>query len=122
MRRHAMVDAVTVVLAVMVGVLLMYGPNAVVRPYGLGGSAVLVVLAVVLWWRRSAPGAVAWIAVLFSTVLVLAEALVPGAVLRPYAGSRPCWWLRRLRSPPTPWRCTRAAAARPGSPSPPSSP
>lgn len=86
MRRHAMVDAVTVVLAVMVGVLLMYGPNAVLRPYGLGGSAVLAVLAVVLWWRRSAPGAVAWIAVLFSTVLVLAEALVPGAVLRPYAG------------------------------------
>jgi signal transduction histidine kinase len=86
MRRHMRVDAVTVGLAAMVGVLLMYGPGAALRPYGPAGVAVLAALAVPLWWRRSAPGAVAWTAVLVSAVLVLAEALMPGAVLRASAG------------------------------------
>ncbi|UQU66873.1 histidine kinase [Couchioplanes caeruleus] len=86
MRRHAMVDAVTVGLAAMVGLLLMYGPAAAFRPYGPGGVAVLAAFAVALWWRRSAPGAVAWIVAGLSIALVLVEALVPGSVLRPSAG------------------------------------
>jgi signal transduction histidine kinase len=86
MRRHVMVDAVTVGLAAMVGVLLMYGPDAALRPYGPAGVAVMAVLAIPLWWRRSAPSAVGWVAVVVSIVIVLAEALVPGSVLRPSSG------------------------------------
>jgi signal transduction histidine kinase len=84
-RRTAIVDAGTVVLAGVIGVMPAVGPFAVLRPYEGGTAVVMVVLAGSLWWRRRAAVTVAWLAVAASGALLLAETAVPGAVLRPGA-------------------------------------
>jgi signal transduction histidine kinase len=111
-RRTAIIDAGTVALAGAIGILLTVGPTAVLQPYRGGTAAVLAVLAGSLWWRRRAPGAVAWLAVVGSAALLLAEAAAPGAVLRPGAPPE----LTVLLAPTAPFAgyavATRAGARR----------
>jgi signal transduction histidine kinase len=75
-------DAVTVAVAGAAAAGLALGPTATLQPHRGATAVALGVLAAVLWWRRRAPGAVAWLTVAGSVALVLFEAVAPGAVAR----------------------------------------
>ena len=78
-----MVDAVVVAAALLAGLGLLAGPTADLQGgYGFA-PVVFAAAAGALWWRRSAPVAVAWLAFAGSTVLAAVEALGPVGSIRP---------------------------------------
>ncbi|MGC4868498.1 sensor histidine kinase [Micromonospora sp. DT53] len=72
-----------VAVALLAGLLLLAGPT--VDPRGGSGLTPVVFAAgaCALWWRRSAPVTVAWIAVAGSAVLVAVETLGSDSSIRP---------------------------------------
>jgi signal transduction histidine kinase len=81
--RRQLVDAVVVAVAFLTGLGLLAGPIGALRA-GYGVTAVVFAAAAGgLWWRRSAPIAVAWLALAGSVVLIVVEALCPGGSMRP---------------------------------------
>ncbi|MEV5447193.1 hypothetical protein AB0N23_32360, partial [Streptomyces sp. NPDC052644] len=81
--RWRLVDAVVVAVALLAGLVLLAGPTADL-PDGYGLTPVVFAAAAgALWWRRSAPVAVAWLAFAGSAVLAAVEVLGPGGSIRP---------------------------------------
>ncbi|MFF0154010.1 hypothetical protein [Micromonospora sp. NPDC005203] len=80
--RRRLVDGAVVAVTALAGLVLLAGQTADLWG-GHGPTPVVFVAAGALWWRRSAPVAVAWVALAGSAVLAAAEALGPGGSIRP---------------------------------------